>query len=190
MHRPRIVAALAALCALPLGASGQGLGLLGGFSYGSTPPATSSVTGALKAASGYAVGLSLESSGVLGFGLNALYAQRGFTSSTAGSSQKLTYIDVPAYLRLAISNPLVTPFGFVGPQASFELNCDGGICPSGRAKTTFAGVIGAGVQLGILGGLSVQGRYVYGLTNLDYGTVSNPANYQPRSLMILAGIKF
>jgi hypothetical protein len=181
---------LTMLFTVPVGAHAQGLGLLGGLSYGSTPNANGVLPGTLKASSGFAVGLSAEGSGVLSFGINALYAQRGFTSSTAGSSQKLTYVDVPVYLKLAIPNPLVTPFAFAGPQGSFELNCEGGVCPSGRAKTTFSGVVGAGVKLGILGGLSVQGRYVYGLTNLDYGTVSNPNNYQPRSFMALAGFSF
>ena len=80
------------------------------------------------------------------------------------------------------------PFAFAGPQASFELGCEGGDCPSGRAKVTYAGVIGAGVKLGSM--FSVQGRYVYGLTNLNYGTVNNTNNYQARSFMLLAGIGF
>ena len=94
------------------------------------------------------------------------------------------------YLKLSIPNPVVVPFGFAGPQGSFELNCDGGNCPSGRAKATFAGVIGAGVKLAMLGNVSVQGRYVYGLTNLNYGTVTNSSNYQARSFMLLVGIGF
>jgi hypothetical protein len=99
---------------------------------------------------------------------------------------------VPIYLKVALPNPMITPFAFVGPQGSFEMKCDGGggSCPSGHPKTTFSGVIGAGLKFGVLGGLSVQGRYVYGLTNLNLSTVSNAGNYQPRSFMILAGIGF
>ena len=99
---------------------------------------------------------------------------------------------MPVYLKVSLPNPVIVPFAFVGPQASFEMNCDGGggACPSGRSKTTFAGVIGAGVKFRCWRGLSVQGRYVYGLTNLNLSTVSNSGNYQPRSFMILAGIGF
>jgi len=187
MKRSLIVIAFASLCSLPAAANAQGFGILGGLSWGSTP-SQGALPGTLKANSGFAVGLAAESGGVIGFGINGLYAQRGFTSSVTGSSSKLNYIDVPVYLRLSIPNDMITPFAFVGPQASFELGCEGGYCPSGRAKVTYAGVIGAGVKFGHI--VSVQGRYVYGLTNLNYGTVSNTNNYQPRSFMLLAGVGF
>ena len=147
MKRSLIVIAFASLCALPAAANAQGLGVLGGLSWGSTP-GQGALPGTLKANSGFAVGLAAESGGVIGFGINGLYAQRGFTSSVTGSSSKLNYIDVPVYLRLSIPNDMITPFAFVGPQASFELGCEGGNCPSGRPKVTYAGVIGAGVRLG------------------------------------------
>ena len=192
MKRSLLVVAFASLCSIPVAAGAQGFGVIGGLTYGSVPNNNGVLPGTLKANNGFAIGLAAETGGVIGFGINGLYAQRGFTSSTSGYSQKLSYIDVPVYLRLAIPNPAVTPFAFVGPQGSFEMNCDGGggACPSGRPKTTFAGVIGAGLRFGVLGGLSLQGRYVYGLTNLNYGTVSNSSNYQARSFMLLAGIGF
>lgn len=190
MKRSTLVIAVAALCSLPVVASAQGLGLIGGLSWGSTPDQNGALPGTLKANSGFAVGLALESGGVLGFGVNALYSQRGFTSTAVGSSEKLSYIDVPLYLKFSIPNPVITPFAFAGPQASFELNCDGGYCPSGRPKQTYAGVIGAGVKLGMLGGLSVQGRYAYGITDLNSGTVLNSSSYKARSFMLLAGIGF
>ena len=188
MKRSMLVMALAALCTVPVAASAQGLGLLGGLTWGSTPNNNGALPGDLKANSGFAVGLAAESGGIVGFGINGLYAQRGFTSSTTGASSKLNYVDVPVYLKLSLDNPVIVPFALVGPQASFELGCEGGDCPSGRPKVTYAGVIGAGVKLGHV--ISVQGRYVYGLTNLNYGTVSNTNNYQPRSFMLLAGFGF
>ena len=193
MKRSLVAIGLGALVALgvaPTAARAQGVGLIGGLSYGSVPNDNGALPGTLKANSGFAAGIYAETGGVIGFGINGLYAQRGFTSSLTGYSQKLSYIDVPVYLRVAIPNPVLTPFAFVGPQASFELKCDGGNCPSGRTKTTFAGVIGAGVRLPALAGLSLQGRYVYGLTDLDYGTISNSSNYKTRSFMLLAGIGF
>ncbi len=192
MKRSLIAIAIVSICALPVSASSQGLGLIGGLSYGTVPNNNGVLPGTLKANSGFAIGLAAESGGPLGFGINGLYSQRGFTSSVAGSSQKLSYIDVPIYLKLSLPNPTITPFGFVGPQGSYELNCasDGGSCPSGRAKMTYAGVVGAGVKFGMLGGLSVQGRYVYGLSDLNLTTVGNSGSYKQRSFMLLAGIGF
>jgi hypothetical protein len=192
MKRSLLVIAFAVLCTVPVVADAQGLGVIGGLSYGTAPNANGVLPGTLKANSGFAIGVAAETGGVIGFGINGLYAQRGFSSSVPGYSQKLSYVDVPVYLKVSLPNPAITPFGFLGPQGSFEMNCDGGggSCPSGRSKTTFSGVIGAGLKFGMLSGLSVQGRYVYGLTNLNYGTVSNSSNYQARSFMILAGIGF
>jgi hypothetical protein len=124
--------------------------------------------------------------------VNALYAQRGFHSNLFGNAQTLSYIDVPVYLRVAIPNPTITPFALIGPQVSFEMNCNanGTDCPSGRDKTTFDGIAAIGLKFPMLGGLSIQGRYLYALQNLDYGTVSNQSNYHQRSFMLLLGIGF
>jgi hypothetical protein len=192
MKRSFIAMTFAALCALPVAANAQGLGIIGGWAYGSVPNANSSGPGTYTANSGFAIGVGAETGGVVGLGINALYAQRGFTSSVSGYGEKLDYIDVPLYLRVAIPNPAVVPFAFAGPQLSFELNCDdgSGSCPSGNAKTTYAGVAGVGVKFPMLAGFSVQGRYIYGLQDLNYGTVSNQSNYRQRSFMLLLGIGF
>lgn len=166
----------------------QGLGIKAGYSFGTAPEDIAS----LKSHSGVALGVGLQSGGIIGWGVDALYAERGFTSSASGGSQKYKYVDVPFYLRAAVSNPLVTPFAYAGPQASFELNCDGGggDCPSGRSKTTYAGVIGGGVTLNAVSGLSIEGRYVYGLSDLKLSTVSNSENYKSRSFLLLVGLGF
>jgi hypothetical protein len=191
MKRTLIAVAAAALCAMPSTSSAQGLGILVGPSYGTVPNSSS---GSLHANSGFAFGLSAQSGGTLGFGINALYAQRGFTSTDplVASSQKLSYIDVPVYLRVAIHTAVVVPFALAGPQVSFELNCDasGANCPSGRPKQTFDGIGAIGVRFPMLAGLSIQGRYIYSLTNLNYGVVGNQNSYNQRSFMLLAGIGF
>jgi hypothetical protein len=190
MKRSLVAVALVAICAVPTVARAQGLGVVGGLSYGSVPNTNTSGAGTYKANSGFAVGIGAESGGVIGFGINGLYAQRGYTNSVSGFSRNLSYIDVPVYLRVAIPNPVITPFALAGPQGSFELNCDGGDCPSGRPKTTYSAIVGLGVKFRALAGLSVQGRYIYGLTNLNSGTIENTNNYQTRSFMLLVGIGF
>jgi hypothetical protein len=185
---------VAAIVAVPLAAqppmrSTGGLALKGGFSYGNV--SNSGVfPGEARERTGGAIGLALVSGGVMGFGIEGLYAQRGITSSAVGGSRELDYIDVPLYLRVAAANPALEPFLYAGPQASFELKCgaNGGSCPSGRPKTTYAGVIGGGVRLGALNGISLEGRYVYGLTDLKLTTVSDSESYKTRSFLILVGL--
>lgn len=191
--RSVIVLALFSLgSTMPAIVGAQSFGIRAGYSYGYVPNNGGVFPGTLSAHSGIAVGVGVATAGVVGFGLEALYAQRGFTSSVLGASRQLSYVDVPAYLRVSLPNPSVTPFGYVGPQLSFELNCDSGngSCPSGRDKMSYAGIIGAGLKFAMLMNASIEGRYVYGLNDLNLGTVTTRANYQSRSFMLLAGIGF
>lgn len=192
MKRSLIALAAAALCVVPMAAQAQGLGILGGWSYGQVPSANTTGHGSLSGNSGFALGVGAESGGPVGFGINVLYAQRGFRSNLLGNAEQLSYLDIPLYLRVAVPNPVVTPFALIGPQVSFEMNCDanGADCPSGRDKTTFDGIAAIGVKFPMLSGLSIQARYLYALQNLDYGTVSNQSDYRQRSFMLLLGIGF
>ena len=67
----------------------------------------------------------------------------------------------------------------------------GAACPSnGRPKTTYAGILGGGVRLGPQSGLTIEGRYVYGLNDLKLSTVTSSQSYKTRSFLILAGWTF
>lgn len=181
------VIAVAAL--LPAVMAAQGFGIKAGYSYSAVPNNNGALPGTLSAHDGLTAGIGMNTGGMLGFGIEGLYSQRGFTSSVSASSQKLQYIDVPAYVKVKLPVPMLSPFVYAGPQASYELKCsaDGADCPSGREKMTYSAVVGAGVKLL---GISVEGRYMYGLTDLHLDTVSNTGNYKSRSFMILAGIGF
>jgi hypothetical protein len=187
MNRAQVGMIALVVCATPAAARAQGLGLKGGLSYGNVSN-SGVLPGDDKQRTGFAFGLALESASPVGLGIEGLYAQRGVTSSTPGDSRELDYIDVPLYLRLALPIPGSAPFVYAGPQVSFQQKCtDGsGTCPdSGHSTTTYAAVIGAGLHIG---GLSVEGRYIYGLTNLNLNTVTTKTNYQTRSFEILLGI--
>lgn len=191
-RRMQIILAVALLAAAQAVAHGQGgMSIKGGLSYGTA--SNSGVAPGATQRSGWAVGLGAVTSGVIGFGVEGLYAQRGFTSSLASASRRLDYIDVPVYLRLSLPNAAVSPFAYAGPQGSYELKCgtDSGNCPdSGRPKFTYSAVIGGGLKFGALGGLSVEGRYVYGLQDLNLNTVQASSSYQTRSLLLLLGYGF
>jgi Outer membrane protein beta-barrel domain len=149
--------------------------------------------GNLGTRTGFAAGLALPLLGgdPLSLSLEGLYAQRGVGSSSDTSSRRIDYIDVPAYVKFTLPIPGLAPFAYAGPQVSFQVKCSAGPnpCPSDVPKTTYAGVIGAGVRLGNPG-LSLEGRYVYGLTDLKLSTVSSSSSYKTRSFLLLAGLSF
>jgi hypothetical protein len=170
-----------------------GFGIKGGFSYGNVSN-RGVLPGALTNRTGFAVGVGLSGTGLMGFGVEGLYAQRGVVSSTNGDSWKLDYVDLPVYLRVGIPTPGVAPFAYAGPQFSFEVSCNAGggaTCPdNGRPKTTYAAILGGGVRLGAQSGLTLEGRYIYGLNDLKLSTVTSSQSYKTRSFLILAGWSF
>lgn len=171
----------------PAMAHAQSFGVKMGVSYG-TVSNSGVFPGDVENRTGFAAGIALRTSGAIGIGVEGLYAQRGV------SVRELDYIDIPAYLRIGIPSPAFSPFIYAGPQISFEIDCndDGTECPDAddedRPKTTYAGIIGAGIKLGNL--FTVEARYVYGLTNLHLDTVTESENYKTRSFLVLAGISF
>lgn len=189
----RTVAVVAATVAILSGAARAqgGLGLKGGFSYGDVSN-RGVLPGNLDTRTGFALGAAYTTGGFLGFGVEGLYAQRGVSSGTSGDSRRLDYIDVPAYVAVNLALPGLSPFGYAGPQLSFELHCGagGGACPSGRPKTTTAAVIGGGARFGRARAISLEGRYVYGLTDLKLSTITASTSYKTRSFLILAGLRF
>lgn len=185
--------AAAALVLSVASAHAQGIGIKGGLSFGNVSN-RGLLPGSLAMRTGFAIGLGLSSSpGLLGFGAEGLYAQRGVGDATDPNARRLDYIDVPVYLRAMLPIPGLAPFAYAGPQFSFELRCRAGAdpCPdANRAKTSYAATIGAGARLGTSRALTIEGRYVYGLTDLKLGTVTDAASYQTRSFLILVGIGF
>lgn len=148
--------------------------------------------GDLGGRTGFAVGLALATPpAAFGVGVEALYAQRGARSANNPSSRELDYIDIPIYVRVMAPATGFAPYVYAGPQISFEVRCDTGIedCPeTGRSTATYSGVVGAGIHL--LEVLSLEGRYMYGLSDLELETVTEEESYRNRSFMILAGVTF
>ncbi|HWZ27250.1 MAG TPA: porin family protein [Gemmatimonadales bacterium] len=185
------------LAALAFGAAPQvlaqsGMTLKAGASFGDVSN-RGVLPGNLGTRTGFAAGLALPLLGgdPLSLSLEGLYAQRGVGSSSDTSARRIDYIDVPAYVKFTLPTPGLAPFAYAGPQVSFQVKCSAGPnpCPSDMPKTTYAGVIGAGVRLGNPG-LSLEGRYVYGLTDLKLSTVSSSSSYKTRSFLLLAGLSF
>ncbi|HEY6809060.1 MAG TPA: porin family protein [Gemmatimonadales bacterium] len=192
----RFIATFAALivCTAPGALAQSGLAIKGGLSFGDVTN-RGALPGNLSTRTGFAAGIALPLLGgdPLSLNVEGLYAQRGVGSSSDTSSRRLDYIDVPAYLRFTLPLPALAPFIYAGPQISFETKCRAGAsaCPDdGRPKTTYAGVLGAGVRLGSASGFSLEGRYIYGLTDLKLSTVTTSSSYKTRSFLILMGFGF
>jgi hypothetical protein len=169
-------------------------GLKGGVSFGNISN-KGVLPGNLGTRTGFAGGIYLGYRvGFIGVGLEGLYARRGAKSdsSFATAQTRLDYIDVPAYVKVALPTPLLQPFAYAGPQVSFEVRCRtaaDAACPdaatSGRKKTDYGAVVGAGVRFG---GLGLEGRYVYGLRDLKLNTVTDTHSYKTRTFLILLSI--
>lgn len=189
------VAGLASLLVFTAPLVGQtGFGIKGGVSFGNISN-KGVLPGSLKNRTGFAAGVAVGLGGMIGVGAEALYAQRGATSSgtTSTAESRLDYIDIPAYLRLSSPGTGLRVFGYAGPQFSKEVRCknaSAGDClkNTGRSTTDFAGIIGGGVRFGKSAGFTVEGRYIYGLKDLKINTVTSSDSYKTRSFVILAGI--
>lgn len=192
---------LIAAVALALGIQGTvwsqpAIGIKAGASFGNISN-QGLLPGNLDTRTGLAGGLYLGFGGVVGFGIEGLYAQRGAESdqSIATAETRLDYLDVPVYLKVKLPTPGIKPFIYAGPQISYEVKCRtgvGGDCAayssSDHKRWDYAGIIGAGIRIGAGIGLGIEGRYVYGLTDLKLSTVTSGSSYKNRSFVLLGSI--
>lgn len=169
-------------------------GLKGGASFGNISN-KGLLPGNLKTRTGWAAGASLGfRARLIGVGGEVLFAKRGLKSDGTGDL-KLDYVDIPVYLKIQAPTPGISPFGYLGPQVSFEVTCkvDNVDCANGnRSKTDYAGVVGAGVKFGNESGVgfTAEARYIYGLKDLKLSTVTTSESFKTRSFLILGGIVF
>jgi hypothetical protein len=187
-----IIAAALLTGAIPAGAHAQA-GLKAGVTF-SDVSNRGVLPGDLSGRTGFTGGLAVSTPwNIIGVGAEGLYAQRGIIGSSEADSRRLDYIDVPVYLRVSIPDLAVRPFLYAGPQFSFELRCrsDDNACPdTDRPETSYAAVVGAGLRFGQRSALSIEGRYLYGLSDLKLNTVTDDNSYRTRAFLILGGIGF
>ena len=193
MSRTLACLVVAALAGARSATAQTGLGLKGGFSYGNVSN-RGVLPGNLTERTGFAVGLSAGTGrNMLGFGIEALYAQRGVAGDGSPDERKLDYADVPVFVRVLFPSPGIAPYAYAGPQLSFELRCRAGSSPcpdTDRPSTSYAAVIGGGARLGATSAFTIEGRYIYGLTDLKLSTITSSESYKTRSFLILAGWAF
>ena len=136
-----------------------------------TGHAPTSGTSHFDTRTGFAAGIGLD----LGFGIfrlspELLYVQKGVNGDGSPSSTavKLDYAEIPVLLKVSLPIPSVQPFVYAGPSIALRLSCktDEVDCSSDTIKDRdYGAVLGAGIKLG--GKLSVEGRYNWGLSDLN-----------------------
>lgn len=167
---------LSAVLATP--ASAQGLGIRGGLTF-----ADISDVDDLDSRTGLALGvhvnLPLASMFVQ---TEALYIQKGADDFDAD------FLEGSALLKLGIPLPVVSIYGLAGPFAGYRVSCS---VPSGDCndeKWDYGAVLGAGVRIGAVKGLTGEVRYEFGFKNLaDEASSVSPKS---RTWLLLAGFDF
>ncbi len=176
--------------AAPVAAYAQsGVGIKGGLTYSSVSQSGAAPNVNLSGYTGWTAGLSFgtaSDSTPIGLRVEGLYAHRG-VNGTSNTSDIRDFIDVPAFLELKLPIPGVQPYIYGGPQFSYELGCSS--CSSSQ-NWSYAADVGAGIRLGTTSAITLEGRYMWGLTDFNWSTVSSSSSYRVRQFLILAGIGF
>jgi hypothetical protein len=193
----RSLALLAVLAIAPTAAFAQGgVGIKAGLTFGNVDNrGVAPGSQAFEGTNGFTVGLSLgtaSDSAAIGLRLEGLYARRGVNASNNPDSRRIDFADVPLMLEFRLPVQGLAPYLYGGPQISYQLRCatDAGTCPEDNDGLSYAAVVGAGLRLGGSSAITIEGRYMYGLTDFTWTTVSNSESYRTRQFLILAGIGF
>lgn len=162
-------------------------GLKGGLSYATLSDKSPDFGNRTGLAAGVAVDVR---AGLIGIQPELLYVQKGVTAtgSPSGSSPKLDYAEVPVLLKVTLGTPGIQPMIYAGPSVGFRLNCKvlEVNCASGTIKSTdWTAVLGGGVRIGGNKGLTLEGRYSWGLK--DIHDVSAGVDQKTRTFLALVG---
>lgn len=160
------------------------IGIKGGLSfatYDNAAPNLDSKTGFTAGAS-----LPIRVASIFDIQPEALFVQKG----TEG--QNVRFFEVPLFLRLNIPVAAVRPFALAGPSVGFRLSCDfGGVsdCDAlGIEKRDYGVALGGGIRLGSRMGFTLEGRYTWGLKDINNLTAG--VDVKTRTFLLLAGIEF
>lgn len=114
-----------------------------------------------------------RSMGLLGYQLEVLYAKRG-TDFEGGGSLDLTYLQIPALLRVNLPLGILQPGVFGGVAVALKLDCEvdeSEACDDIEGvdvnDVDFNAVVGADLRYGLVGfGIWLDGRHYMGLSDI------------------------
>jgi hypothetical protein len=153
--------------------------------------------------------------GPVGIQLEVLYMQKGAVlggndADLVGMVIALDYIEVPLLVTVPIDvGPSVTPYLFSGPALAFEVGCaferdaegvEASIDCTGSPAIDFeltskkldiGLTLGGGLRVPLgPGALLLEGRYTFGLVNINDDPVENGDNFKNRSAAGMIGFSF
>ncbi|HEX9894076.1 MAG TPA: porin family protein [Gemmatimonadales bacterium] len=148
---------------------------------------------------GFAAGIHLAlplGTSILMFQPEAMISQQGATAAIGGlpsedGAFEFTYLTIPANLRVNLATGGAQPYIIGGPYAAFRLNCqfqDVDFDCDNYRDTDWGVNVGAGLKFGRTGGFFLEGRYAFGLTNIN--DLDEGFDSKNRAFMVLAGISF
>lgn len=185
------ILAMLALTAPAVARAQVSLGIKGGISFGTL----SNKEPDWKSRTGFAAGLALDMRAkVIGIQPELLYVQKGveFDGSPSASSDapQLSYLEVPLLVKVTIPTPGIHPMIYAGPSVMFRLTCSfAGIdCKDAVKSVDYGAVLGGGLRFGGDHGFTVEGRYNWGLN--DINDPGAGVKQQTRTFLLLAGISF
>ncbi len=165
----------------------QTFGLKAGLSFATLSNASPDWKTRTGFAGGVALGLM---PGPVSLQPEVLYVQKGVAANGAPSNTapRLAYLDVPVLLKVQLPTPGIAPFADAGPVVSFRLSCTAGDadCRDTFKSTDWGVALGGGVRLGGATGLTIEGRYTWGLN--DVHDISSGVASKTRTFLVLAGI--
>ncbi len=170
---------------------GIGIGVKAGPLFSSLDEAN--VTNGFSNRTGVIGGLFLGGNrpGLIGVGVNLLYAKKGAKDPNSSDFVNLDYIEVPVYLRInagSSSTGGVSVYGVVGPNFDFLLKAnskDGTDLKSLFNRADYGVQFGAGVEITRF---IVEGRYTKGIGNIAKN--KNDPTLKTKTFAIMFGVRF
>lgn len=182
------VLAATALLALPAMLPAQSsIGIKGGLTFATL----SNKSPDWDTRSGFAAGLAFDlRSGPVGIQPEILYVQKGvsFDGSPTEGGPKLDYLEIPVLLKFTVPTEGIQPFIYGGPSFGLRLSCKVAeiTCDDDEVKSTdFGAALGAGIRVGGDKGLTIEGRYTWGMR--DLGDFNSGVDSKTRTFMVLLG---
>jgi hypothetical protein len=122
--------------------------------------------------SGFQIGASYATGGVLGVIVGGYYSEKGFGVSATGERARLSYLEVPVMgvVRLPVLARTIGPRLYAGINGGFEVSCStegAGLVTTGLCENTnqldFGFKGGLGIQVLVVG---LDFSYTYGLSDV------------------------
>ena len=165
------------------------IGIKGGLSFATL----SNKSPDWNSRTGFAVGLAIDMrASVIGLQPEVLYVQKGVTFNGAPSASsdapQLSYIEVPLLVKVTLPTGPVQPMFYAGPSVMFRLTCSfaGFDCNDVTKSTDYGAILGGGLRFGGDHGISVEGRYTWGLTDVN-NEPSSGVKHETRTFLVFLG---